>query len=89
MKRENVLFVLKIACIAQANHKLAFLLLAECWDFSCGSIIAGSYMPRVSSIGFDLCGYFARLRGTKEKDNWKAAQHNGYSGLESQISAYV
>lgn len=89
MKRENVSFVLKIASVAQASHKLAFLLLAECWDFSCGPIIAGSYMPSVSSIGFDLCGYFARLRRPKEKDNWKAAQHSEYSGLESQISAYV
>ena len=88
MKRENVSFVLKIACVDKASHKLEFLLLAECWDFSCGPIIAGSYMPSVSSIVFDLCGYFARLRRPK-KDNWKAAQHSEYSGLESQISVYV
>lgn len=87
MKRENVSFVLKIACVAQASHKLAFLLLAKCWNFSCGPIIAGSYMPSVSSIGFDLCGNFARLR--RPKDNWKAVQYSEYSGLESQISAYV
>lgn len=50
MKRENVSFVLKIAHVAQASHKLAFLLLAECWDFSAGtenprySKMHGSYM---------------------------------------------
>lgn len=48
-----------------------------------------AFLPCVSSTGFDLCDYFARLRRPKEKDNWKAAQHSEYLEFESQISVCV